>query len=125
KPAALGAEFVAVAEGLRVEHIFRSDPELPQARAPLARSGVDVRENDVLTAVNGRPVRSMADLAGALANQAGKQVLLDVRRNGVSRQTVAVAIDSRSEAGLRYGDWEHSRLEHVLAAGKGRIGYLH
>ena len=125
KPAALGAEFVAVADGLRVAHVFRTDPELPQARAPLAHSGVDVRENDVLTAVNGRPVRSHADLAEALANQAGKQVLLDVLRNGAARQTVAEAIDSRSEASLRYGDWEQSRLQRVQELGKGRIGYLH
>jgi tricorn protease len=125
KPAALGAEFEAVADGLRIEHVFRSDPELPESRAPLARSDVDARENDVLTAVNGKPVRSHADLAEALANQAGKQVLLELRRNGASHQTVATAIDSRAEADLRYGDWERSRLERVLAQGKGRIGYLH
>ena len=124
-PAALGADFVAVEGGLRVAHVYRSDPELPGSRAPLARPGVDAREGDVLTAVNGKPLRSAADLADALANQAGKQVLLDLRRNGVQHRAVAVAIDSRGEAALRYGDWEQSRRERVADRGKGRIGYLH
>ncbi|MBL0162245.1 MAG: PDZ domain-containing protein [Xanthomonadales bacterium] len=125
KPAALGADLVAVGDGLKIAHIYRSDPELPNERAPLARPGVDAREGDVLTAINGRPVRTLADVADALANQAGKQVLLALSRAGDARKTVATAIDSRGESDLRYGDWEQSRRDRVLDSGKGRIGYLH
>jgi tricorn protease len=121
----LGANLVAVAGGLRVAHIYRSDPELPNERAPLARPSVDVREGDVLTAINGQPVRNTADLAAALANQAGKQVLLAISRNGNLHKAVTTPVDSRGEYGLRYGDWEQSRRERVLESGKGRIGYLH
>ena len=125
KPAALGADLVAVAHGLKLAHIYRSDPELPNERAPLARPGVDAREGDVLTAINGQPVRNLADVADALANQAGKQILLALSRNGEVRKTVATPVDSRGESGLRYGDWEQSRRDRVLESGKGRIGYLH
>jgi tricorn protease len=124
-PSALGADLVAVAGGLKIVHIYRGDPELPNERAPLARPGVDVREDDVLTAINGQPVRNAADLAAALANQAGKQVLLAISRNGDLHKAVTTPVDARSEYGLRYGDWEQSRRERVLASGKGRIGYLH
>ncbi len=125
KPAALGADLVGVANGLKVTHIYRSDPELPNARAPLARPGVNAREGDVLTAINGQPVRNPADVADALANQAGKQVLLALSRDGQMIKTIATPVDSRSVSGLRYGDWEQSRRERVLDSGKGRIGYLH
>ncbi len=125
KPAALGADLIAVANGLKIARIYRSDPELPNYRAPLARPGVDAREGDVLTAINGQLVRNLADVADALANQAGKQVLLALNRNGEARKTVATPVDSRSESGLRYGDWEQSRRDRVLESGKGRIGYLH
>lgn len=125
KPSALGADLVAVANGLKIAHIYRSDPELPNDRAPLARPGVDAREGDVLTAINGQPVRNLADVADGLANQAGKQVLLALNRNGEARKTVATPVDSRIESGLRYGDWEQSRRERVLESSKGRIGYLH
>lgn len=36
------------AGGYRVDHIFQTDPDLPQALAPLARPGVEVREGDVI-----------------------------------------------------------------------------
>ncbi|MFZ1621076.1 S41 family peptidase [Dokdonella sp.] len=125
KPAALGAELLPVENGLKLARIYRSDPELPNERAPLARPGVDAREGDVLTAINGQPVRTLADVATALANQAGKQVLLAFNRDGKALQTVATPVDSRSESGLRYGDWEADRRQRVLDSGKGRIGYLH
>jgi tricorn protease len=124
-PSALGADLFAVAGGLKIAHIYRSDPELPNERAPLARPGVDVREGDVLTAINGQSVGNAADLAAALANQAGKQVLLGISRNGDLHQAVATPVDARGEYSLRYGDWEQSRRERVLESGKGRIGYLH
>ena len=125
KTAGLGAELVTQADGLRIARIYRSDPELPSERAPLARPGVDAREGDVLTAINGRTVRNAADVAEALANQAGRQVLLDLRRGTQAMKTVAVPVDERSEAGLRYGDWEQSRRAQVLEKSQGRIGYLH
>jgi tricorn protease len=124
-PSSLGADLIAVAGGLKIAHVYRSDPELPNERAPLARPGVDVREGDVLTAINGQPVGNASDLAAALANQAGKQVLLAISRNGNSLKVVTTPVDGRSEYSLRYGDWEQSRREQVLKSGKGRIGYLH
>ena len=125
KPASLGADFLAVEGGLEITHVYRSDRELPDALAPLARPGVDAREGDVLTTINGRPVRNLGELADALANQAGKQLLLGLRRNAIVHQTVAVAIDGRQESGLRYGDWEQGRRDRVQDRGNGRIGYLH
>jgi tricorn protease len=124
-PAALGADFVQAADGLEVRHIYRTERELPNDRAPLARPGVDVREGDVLTAINGRPVRNAADLADALANQAGKQVLLALRRAGTSLRRIAVPVNDRGESSLRYSDWTERMRERVAERGKGRIGYLH
>ena len=125
KPSSLGADFEAVDGGLRVAHIYRTDPELPADRAPLARPGVDVREGDLLVAVNGRPLADQAALAEALANQAGKQVLLEIRRERSELRRVAVPVDARAEATLRYLDWTQRMRDRVLDRGKGRIGYLH
>ena len=35
-PAGLGASFVKVAQGFRIERVYRSDPELPSEASPLA-----------------------------------------------------------------------------------------
>src|SRR5690606_4375686 len=71
KAAALGAQLEPADAGLRIARIWKTDPELPSERAPLQAPGVDAREGDLLLAVNGRAVRTRADLARALHNQAG------------------------------------------------------
>ena len=125
EPGYLGADLQREADGYRIAHIYRSDPELPDERAPLARPEADVQEGDLITAVNGRTVAGVPDIALLLANQARNQVLLTLNRKGRTLKTVVVAIDARANAALRYGDWEDSRRQRVEAASGGKIGYLH
>jgi tricorn protease len=47
---------------------------------------VDVKEGDIITAVNGKPVLEARDIADLLLNQADKQVLLQVKRKAESRR---------------------------------------
>jgi tricorn protease len=124
-PAGLGALLSRTAEGYRVDHIYTSEPELPSQRGPLAQAGVDVKEGDIITAVNGKPVLEARDIADLLLNQADKQVLLQVKRKAESRQVIVLPVNMTRQAALRYSDWEQSRAQQVEAASKGRIGYLH
>ncbi|HVJ55410.1 MAG TPA: S41 family peptidase [Aliidongia sp.] len=125
QPGFLGARLEREAEGYRIAHIFRTDPELPNDRAPLARPGTDAKEGDLVTAVNGRPATDGDDIALLLANQAGQQVLLTLKRGDRQVKTIVTAIDARGESSLRYSDWEEERRAKVLAAGQGKVGYLH
>lgn len=125
-PAGLGAQIGADSDGLFIEHIYRSDPELPSERSPLAQPGVDARIGDRLRAVNGRPLNSRAQLAQALANQAGQQVLLELQRGpAAAHRAVVLPVRLDREAALRYSDWVEGRRARVDAASNGRIGYLH
>ena len=125
-PSGLGAVLARGKDGYLVEHIYRSEPELPSERAPLSRPEVDVKEGDVITAVNGKPVLAARDISDLLLNQAGKQVLLQVKRGGSAPRAVIVTpVDMAKQTALRYGDWELSRAEQVAASSQGRIGYLH
>ncbi len=125
-PAALGAQVGADDRGLFIEHIYRSDPELPAERSPLAQPGVDARSGDRLLAVNGRLVATRAELAQALANQAGQQVLLELQRGSAGpHRTVVLPARNDREAALRYSDWVEGRRARVDSAAEGRIGYLH
>jgi len=133
QPGFLGATFTREPGGARIAHIYRSDPELPDERSPLARTGVGAREGDLITAVNGTPVGTVDDIAQLLNGQADQQVLLTLTRLDTAAKdkgpkelrTVATAVDARHNAGLRYGDWEESRRRIVESAGGGHIGYLH
>ena len=135
KPGFLGAVLAAEPGGARIVHIYRSDPELPEESAPLARVGVDAHEGDLIVAVDGRPVTEANDIAELLAGRAGEQVLLTLRRRDPQAKdgaraereikTVIKVVDAEKNASLRYGDWEEGRRVAVEAAGGGRIGYLH
>lgn len=124
-PAGLGARLEADGQGVRIAHIYRTDPELPSERAPLQQSGVDAREGDRIEAINGRVIGSLGDVARALRQQAGQQVLLALKRGNAAHRTVVVPVALDREAQLRYGDWVQGRYQEVARAAGGRIGYLH
>ena len=122
----LGAVLVKDSGGYTVRHIYRSDPDRPDKRAPLALPGVDVEEGDLIVAINGRDLAS-ADPGELLRNQAGKQVFVRVRPKGKTetRDVVAKPISLQEEFDLRYHEWEFTRRQAVEQASSGQIGYVH
>jgi len=129
KTASLGARLVhdENAGGLRVEHVYRADPDYPNQASPLARPDVNVVAGDIITAINGRPTLSTPNPESLLRNKAGKQVLLDVkpRDAGTNRPVIAKPITTERAADLRYDEWELTRRERVEELGQGRLGYVH
>jgi len=112
--------------GWRVEHIYRTDPDRPEERSPLAKPGLDVAEGDVITMINGESTRTH-EPSVLLRNQAGKQVLLHVKTpaTGAERDVIVTPIPTWADGGLRYSEWEYTRRLQVEDAGKGEIGYVH
>ena len=129
KLASLGARLVRdeVAGGWRVEHIYRADPDYPDQFAPLSKPTVKVSEGDILTGINGRSTLEVAQPEMLLRNQAGKQVLLEVKSKGGDepRRVIVEPISKEREADLRYDEWELTRRERVEELGRGQIGYVH
>jgi tricorn protease len=124
--AALGAAYEDGPEGVRIARIWRTEAELPSERGPLQQPGVDAREGDRVLAVDGRPVRTAGDIAMALRQRAGQQVLLTLSRGSAPpHRTVVVPVALDREATLRYGDWVARTRDKVESGGDGRIGYLH
>jgi tricorn protease len=143
KPAFLGAIFAREPNGARIVHIYRTDPEIPNERGPLDRPGVDVREGDLITAVNGTTVSAVGDIAELLTGRDGQQLLLTLTRGSPvdpnakdqpakdpqieyrEIKAVVTAVDFDHNDALRYSDWEQGRRNVVDSASGGRIGYLH
>jgi tricorn protease len=121
----LGADLVREAAAWRVERIYRGDAA-DLVRSPLSEPGVDVEEGDFVLEVNRRPVPADRPFHAALADLAGKKVLLTVNdrptREG-AREVVVVPL--RSERPLRYADWVRRNREQVAEKTGGRIGYIH
>jgi len=125
-PSSLGAVLSRVGDGFRVDRVYRSEPELPSERGPLAAPDVGVKEGDIITAVNGKQLAEARDIADLLLDQADKQVLLHVKSpGGKARPVIVTPVSMARHASLRYSDWEQSRAQQADAASKGRIGYLH
>lgn len=128
EPASLGARLVRdeAAGGARVARLYRADPDYPEHLGPLQRPGVDVAEGDVILAINGTPVLSVADPGVLLRDQAGRQVRLRVRAaSGQERDVIVLPLAPPKETELRYDDWELTRRERVEQLGGGRLGYVH
>ncbi len=126
QPAGLGAVLSHAADGYRIDHVYRSEPELPSERGPLAQADMDIKDGDVITAVNGRPVLQARDISDLLLNQADKQVLLHVKRGtAAAKPFIVMPVSMTRQNSLRYSDWEQSRSSRVDAESQGKIGYLH
>ncbi|MDQ6684133.1 MAG: S41 family peptidase, partial [Pseudomonadota bacterium] len=108
----------------RVDRVYRSDPELPSERAPLAQA--EIREGELITAVNGRRTADAEDLSQMLRGHVGRQVLLDIAApNGKKkRQAIVVPVSALRERQLATGDWEQGLAERVATRSGSRIGYL-
>jgi tricorn protease len=129
QPGSLGATFARdeKAGGFRVEHIYRTDPDVPEDLAPLARVNVNVQEGDVIQSLNGVPTLSARDIDSLLRNQADRQVLLRVapKSGGAARDVIATPITLAKETTMRYDEWEYTRRQTVEKAGQKKLGYVH
>ncbi|MFD0555447.1 tricorn protease [Stackebrandtia endophytica] len=125
----LGADYSVDDRGrYRIERILRGDIWQPGATSPLNRPGVDVREGDVILAVNGQPVdggpSSTATLGQRLVNLADQEVRLLIGR-GDSEPHTAVVKALAGEQELRYRQWVDANRAKVHAATDGKVGYVH
>ncbi len=123
----LGAEIAAHESGyFRVAKIYRGENWHEDFRSPLTEAGVEVREGDLILAVDGRSTREVRNFYELLQNRAGKIVTLLVNdrpdRAGAREERVRPIA---GETNLRYLDWARSRRELVDRLSAGRIGYIH
>lgn len=123
-PASLGAEFKQARSGIEIVRIYDYDEEMPSEAAPLAIEGVDAREGDQITAVNGIRTETLEALYRALRNQVGKQVLLDLKRGREDIKTVVIPVDHKQDSGFRYRNWVQGNRKKVEAVDDD-LGYLH
>lgn len=123
--AALGAEYEAVADGLKITKIYRGEKDLPQTFGPLRKQGVDVLVGDVITSVNGRNINSSEQLHRQLLNKAGQQIRLDFIRDGEKKSEIVEPISMRAASQLPYQDWLEENRDKVSEVSDGSIGYLH
>jgi len=121
----LGARLSKVADGLRIDHIYQSDPDYFLS-SPLDKPELHIHEGDVITAVNNQPLSSVNDIGELLEDKVGIPVKLSlVGRNKKPYAQVVKPCSSRDAYYLRYNEWEYQTRLKVDSASNNDIGYIH
>ena len=123
----LGARILRdpAAGGYRIDYIYQSDPDYPAELSPLADPDLNIKNGDILEAINGEAVLSYFDPHLLLREHQEKQVLLRIKSPDETKSREVIVKPTRNEAALRYRDWEHTRRMRVEKEGEGKLGYVH
>lgn len=124
----LGARYEDTRDGVKIAHIYAFEKELLSQAPPLAKPGVNAKGGDIIKAVNGQAIANQAQLHKALLNKSGQQVLLGIKRDKQTLQTIVNPVTSNREGRFRYQDWVMRNYQKVKSTKQGpqqEIGYLH
>ncbi len=122
----LGADFAwdEAAAGYGITHIVRGAPGEPKAFSPLAAPGVNVREGDVLKAIDGRKLAADVLPQQLLTDLPECEVRLRVAdAEGKEREVTVKTL--ASELPARYREWVDANRKAVHEATGGKVGYVH
>jgi tricorn protease len=122
----LGASISKTAQGLRIDHIYKSDPDYPDLSSPLNKPELKIKEGDIITAINNATVKDEADMNELLANKVGIPVKLTLLgKNNISFDQVIQPCSAGMAFSLRYNEWELMNREKVDSMSDNEIGYIH
>jgi tricorn protease len=127
KTGLLGAKISKDASGyFKIDKILKGQNWSMSMRSPLTEIGVNMKEDDFILAVDGKPADKMPDLYAALLGKADKPVELTV--NGTpsiagSRKVIVLPIEDESD--LYYYNWVQHNIEYVNSKTDGEVGYIH
>jgi len=110
----------------RVDRILKGENWDKAGRSPLTEIGVNVSEGDFILAVDGKPVRDMANIYASLVGKVGKQVVLRVNSKPVDDGARSVTVlPIADEAPLYYAAWVKHNTDYVTEKTGGQVGYVH
>ncbi|MDE6300479.1 MAG: PDZ domain-containing protein [Muribaculaceae bacterium] len=116
--ASLGAFFDEdyTGKGIRIAEVMPG--------SPLAGAKANVKDGEIITAIDGVTIDPGMDYSPLLRNKAGKRVRLTVEDSSGKERNVTVRALG-SEYGLLYRRWVRRNQEMVDSLSNGRIGYVH
>ena len=124
-PAFLGATYEVAPNGLRIVSILDGERARPDTLGPLMKPGVGVQAGDVITAIDGAKVSTIAALGERLTQKAGQQVRIDFTRGVAQLSRIVTPVSRGEQTTLLYNDWVQHNREAVATASGGKVGYLH
>lgn len=122
----LGAVLTKTNNGVRIDHIYKSDPDYPDFSSPLNKPELHIQNGDIITAVNNVALNDVNDIAELLANKVGMPVKLSLLgKNAKPYEQIVKPCTARDAYTLRYEEWELNTREKVDSLSNNDIGYIH
>lgn len=104
-------------DGLKISEILK--------RGPLATDKAGLSAGDIITAIDGLPVKSGVDYYPLLEGKAGKKVRLTVSHNGASKDITVRPITPGKQNELLYRRYVERNRAIVDSVSGGRVAYVH
>ena len=115
----LGATFSKVRDGFRIDKIMEGATYRPELRSPLTEPGLGVKEGDVVTAIDGVPLKDVDNIYKLLIGKA--DVLTELSIGG--KKVIVKPIDD--EGPLQHYAWVMKNIRTVEKLSGGRVGYIY
>jgi tricorn protease len=125
----LGADYDTAHNRYRFKKVYVGAPWWPEAKAPLAAPGTEVKDGEYLLAVRGIDLKTSEPLYPLFANTGGKTIEITVGPNpdGAGARTITVVplANLEAEMNLRHLDWVEGNRKKVHQATGGRVAYIY
>ena len=123
----LGCDFELADGAYRIGRVYEGGPWDSDARGPLSRPGIDIKEGDYLLAVDEVPLDTTQDPWAAFQGLANKEITLTVSENPTidddAREVVIKPMGG--EQHLRFRAWIEQNRAYVAEQTDGQVGYIY
>ncbi len=121
----LGADYTVQNNHYCISKVYSGGSWSPEAKAPLAQPGLNVRPGECILAINGQPLLATGDIQQPLEGTVGQAVTLKLGdANGANARDITV-VPVGSESQLRNLDWIDSNQRKVDQLSGGRLAYVY
>lgn len=127
KTGLLGAELSQHESGyVKIEKILDGVNWDSKYYSPLKAVGLNIKEGDYITSINGEKVNAVEDVFSLLIDKAGKEVEIGISSSpdeSKAKTHIIKPIDDESD--LYYYNWVMDNIRKVNEATEGQVGYIH
>lgn len=122
----LGAQITRESNGYyRIGHIYQGAPYSKTLRSPLTEQGMNIKEGEYITAVDGISVKTTNNIYSLLVGKAEVLTELTINSKAAEGGRKVVVRPIRDEYPLTHFEWVQKNIAYVDKASNGKIGYVY
>ncbi|NCI45091.1 S41 family peptidase [Sediminibacterium soli] len=110
-------DYTFTGNGMKIVEVIRE--------GPLDKAGLNIKPGMLITAIDGENLTADRDFAQYLNRKAGRNTLVTVSENGVTREIIVKPITTGEENTLLYKRFVRRNQEEVDRLSNGQLGYVH